>query len=79
MGSFGLGRPRFGVGIKRLTVEGGPHVSGSYVNAGLVDEISVLILPLVDGCGAHLASFSSPLRSFGPIENHSYLFDDWHG
>lgn len=45
------------LGIKRLIVEGGPHVSGSFVNAGLVDEVSVLILPLVDGRGAHPASF----------------------
>ncbi|MEC5218433.1 riboflavin biosynthesis pyrimidine reductase [Actimicrobium sp. GrIS 1.19] len=42
---------------KRLIVEGGPHVSGSFVNAGLVDEISVLVLPLIDGRGAHPASF----------------------
>jgi riboflavin biosynthesis pyrimidine reductase len=45
------------LGCKRLIVEGGPHVSGSFVNAGLVDEVSVLILPLVDGRGAHPASF----------------------
>lgn len=45
------------LGIKRLVVEGGPHVSGSFVNAGLVDEISVLLLPLVDGRGEHPASF----------------------
>lgn len=45
------------LGIERLCVEGGPHVSGSFVNAGLVDEVSVLILPLVDGRGAHPASF----------------------
>ena len=45
------------LGARRLVVEGGPHVSGSFVNAGLVDEISVLILPLVDGRGAHPASF----------------------
>ncbi|WP_213880182.1 dihydrofolate reductase family protein [Pseudomonas sp. dw_358] len=45
------------LGIERLCVEGGPHVSGGFVNAGLVDEISVLILPLVDGRGAHPASF----------------------
>lgn len=45
------------LGIKRLVVEGGPHVSGSFVNAGLVDEVSVLILPLVDGRGEHPASF----------------------
>ncbi|WP_110948083.1 RibD family protein [Pseudomonas bohemica] len=45
------------LGCKRLIVEGGPHVSGSFVNAGLVDEVSVLILPLVDGRGDHPASF----------------------
>lgn len=45
------------LGTERLVVEGGPHVSGSFVNAGLVDEVSVLILPLVDGRGEHPASF----------------------
>jgi riboflavin biosynthesis pyrimidine reductase len=45
------------LGTERLIVEGGPHVSGSFVNAGLVDEISVLVLPLVDGRGEHPASF----------------------
>ena len=45
------------LGLKRLIVEGGPSVSGSFVNAGLVDEVSVLILPLVDGRGEHPASF----------------------
>lgn len=44
-------------GTERLVVEGGPHVSGSFVNAGLVDEVSVLILPLIDGRGEHPASF----------------------
>ncbi|MNF53666.1 5-amino-6-(5-phosphoribosylamino)uracil reductase [compost metagenome] len=45
------------LGCKRLIVEGGPHISGSFVHAGLVDEVSVLILPLVDGRGEHPASF----------------------
>lgn len=45
------------LGTKRLVVEGGPHVSGSFVNAGLVDEVSVLVLPLIDGRGEHPASF----------------------
>jgi riboflavin biosynthesis pyrimidine reductase len=43
-----------------MVVEGGPTVSGSLVNAGLVDEISVLLLPLVDGRGEHPASFEVP-------------------
>jgi riboflavin biosynthesis pyrimidine reductase len=45
------------LGTKRLVVEGGPHVSGSFVNAGLVDEVSVLLLPLIDGRAEHPASF----------------------
>ena len=45
------------LGTKRLIVEGGPTVSGLFVNAGLVDEVSVLILPLIDGRGEHPASF----------------------
>ena len=45
------------LGIKKLIVEGGSHVSGAFVNAGLVDEVSVLILPLVDGRSAHPSSF----------------------
>ena len=45
------------LGTKRLIVEGGPHVSGSFVDAGLVDEVSVLLLPLIDGRGEHPASF----------------------
>jgi riboflavin biosynthesis pyrimidine reductase len=45
------------LGLKRLIIEGGPTVSGSFINAGLGDEVSVLILPLVDGRGEHPASF----------------------
>ena len=45
------------LGTKRLIVEGGPHVSGSFVHAGLVDEVSVLMLPLIDGRGDNPASF----------------------
>jgi riboflavin biosynthesis pyrimidine reductase len=43
--------------IRKLIVEGGGHVSGAFVNAGLVDEVSVLVIPLVDGREAHTLSF----------------------
>ncbi|WP_244831362.1 dihydrofolate reductase family protein [Caballeronia sp. TF1N1] len=43
--------------IGTLIVEGGGHVSGAFVNAQLVDEVSVLIVPLVDGREAHPSSF----------------------
>ncbi|MBS1227818.1 MAG: Pyrimidine deaminase [Proteobacteria bacterium] len=52
------------LGVKRLIVEGGPTLSGSFVNAGLVDEVSVLILPLVDGRGEHPASFEIPMNDW---------------
>jgi riboflavin biosynthesis pyrimidine reductase len=52
------------LGRKRLIVEGGPHVSGSFLNAGLVDEVSVLLLPLIDGRGEHPASFEVPTESW---------------
>jgi len=52
------------LGVKRLIVEGGPSASGSFVNAGLVDEVSVLILPLVDGRGEHPASFEIPQKGW---------------
>lgn len=43
--------------LKKLIVEGGSHLSGAFVNAGLVDEVSVLVLPLVDGRSEHPSSF----------------------
>jgi riboflavin biosynthesis pyrimidine reductase len=43
--------------ISKLIVEGGGHVSGAFVNAGLADEVSVLLIPLVDGREAHTSSF----------------------
>jgi len=36
-------------GIERLLLEGGGGINGSFLTAGLIDEISVLLLPLADG------------------------------
>jgi riboflavin biosynthesis pyrimidine reductase len=36
-------------GIKTLMLEGGGHINGSLLNAGLIDELSLIILPLADG------------------------------
>jgi riboflavin biosynthesis pyrimidine reductase len=58
------------LGRKRLIVEGGPHASGSFLNAGLVDEVSVLLLPLIDGRGEHPASFEV---SAGAWKQPAYL------
>jgi riboflavin biosynthesis pyrimidine reductase len=35
--------------IKTIMLEGGGHVNGSFLNEGLIDELSLLILPIADG------------------------------
>jgi riboflavin biosynthesis pyrimidine reductase len=35
--------------IKTLMLEGGGHLNGSFLNAGLIDELSLLIIPVADG------------------------------
>lgn len=35
--------------IQTLMLEGGGHINGSLLNAGLIDEVSLLVLPIVDG------------------------------
>ena len=36
-------------GIRRLLLEGGGHINGAFLEAALVDEISVLIAAGIDG------------------------------
>jgi len=36
-------------GIRRLLLEGGGHINGAFLAAGLVDEVSLLLVPTADG------------------------------
>ena len=36
-------------GIRMLLLEGGGHINGGFLEAGLVDEVSLLLLPGIDG------------------------------
>lgn len=36
-------------GIKKLMLEGGAHINGSFLNEQLIDELHQLLLPLADG------------------------------
>ncbi len=36
-------------GIKTLLLEGGGHINGGFLQAGLVDEVSLLLVPGIDG------------------------------
>jgi riboflavin biosynthesis pyrimidine reductase len=44
-----LGKLRSHFGIERLLVEGGGGINGSMLRAGVVDEVSLLVVPVVDG------------------------------
>ena len=36
-------------GIKRLLLEGGGNINGAFLDAGLIDELSLLLVPGIDG------------------------------
>ena len=36
-------------GIRTLLLEGGGHINGAFLQAGLIDEVSLLLLPGIDG------------------------------
>jgi len=47
------------LGIKRVLLEGGGVVNGAFLRAGLVDEISVVICPAIDGAKGAPSVFDS--------------------
>ena len=44
-----LAKLRTAFGIRRLLLEGGGKINGSFLAAGLIDELSILIAPVADG------------------------------
>lgn len=60
------------LGIKRLLVEGGGNSNGAFLRAGLLDEISLAILPAVDGARGAPSVFDSDdgeAAALPPIES----------
>ena len=47
-------------GLERLCVQGGGTLNGSMLRAGLVDEISQVVVPVVDGGGRDVTGFFDP-------------------
>jgi riboflavin biosynthesis pyrimidine reductase len=47
------------LGLKRLLLEGGGGVNGSFLKAGLVDEIVVLVWPSINGISGERAIFEA--------------------
>ena len=54
------------LGIKRLLIEGGGKVNGSFLRAGLIDELSLAIVPTVDGARGGPYVFDSDSEMTGP-------------
>ncbi len=52
-------------GIRTLLLEGGGRINGSFLAAGVIDELSVLIAPVADGSVGTPSLFDAPGRS-GP-------------
>lgn len=48
------------LGIKRLLLEGGGNVNGSLMAAGVVDEVSLLVAPAIDGALGVTGVFEVP-------------------
>lgn len=44
-----LGKLRSRFGIRRLLLEGGGKINGSFLAANLIDELSILVAPVADG------------------------------
>lgn len=69
------------LGIDHLLLEGGGHINGGLLRAGLVDEISVMIVPAIDGTGGAPATFDGPSSDQGlsipltslTLRNHELL------
>ena len=58
-------------GIRRLLLEGGGHINGAFLETGLVDEISLLVVPGIDGRHEIAAVFdgvSSPRSQAVPLK-----------
>jgi riboflavin biosynthesis pyrimidine reductase len=53
------------LGVKRLLIEGGGLNNGAFLRAGLIDEISLAICPVVDGAKGAPSVFDSTDRDSG--------------
>lgn len=64
------------LGVKRLLVEGGGAANGAFLRAGLINEISLVICPAVDGAKGAPSVFDSNDESAGvPAPVRSMMLD----
>ena len=49
-------------GVQHLTIVGGGHICGGFLEAGLVDEVSLMVAPGIDGRAGQTAVFDGITR-----------------
>lgn len=52
-------------GVERLAIVGGGHICGGFAEAGLVDEVSVMVAPGIDGREGQTAVFDGMRKTDG--------------
>lgn len=57
-------------GIERMVVVGGPHINGAFLSAGLLDEVSILYGPAIDGREGMPGVFDGLPEDTEPIQLH---------
>ncbi|MFC7686617.1 dihydrofolate reductase family protein [Ureibacillus sp. GCM10028918] len=55
--------------IDKLMIEGGGYLNGSFLNEGLIDELSLILVPIADGASKSVSLFetSSYLNKTNPV------------
>jgi riboflavin biosynthesis pyrimidine reductase len=66
------------LGLDRLLLEGGGHLNGAFLRAGLVDEVSLMLVPAIDGIAGAPAVFDGPEAEASAIPNIERLILESH-
>lgn len=67
-------------GIERLIVVGGGHINGGFLEAGLIDEVSVMVAPGIDGRKGETAVFDGITgRGCNPFRLCLQSVEQWPG
>lgn len=51
--------------MERLLLEGGGGANGAFLRAGLIDELSLIVCPVIDGATGAASVFDSSLAEAG--------------
>ena len=57
-------------GVERMVIVGGPHINGAFLSSGILDEISVLYGPAIDGREGMPGVFDGLPKDAEPVQLH---------